>query len=180
MKLTIKNTIEDYRCVQEYMYRYLIEKNKVLFNIFKMLLYASPWIAVLLQWKIIVNKEYFYITAFIIVSIAFDLLFYLVLKNNYPIKWLVNLSIMGIKKNKFYFEDKILESYEEYIKIYNDYGNVKVDKNDRLEVIRFNKGLILTIKKEKYRKGFIFIPSRSFANNNEINELISFIEQRNR
>lgn len=128
-----------------------------------------------MQYKVIVNREYFYIITFIVLSIVFDLLFYLVFKNNYPIKWLVDLSLIRIKRNRFAICDKVLEVHEDYIKIFNKYGEIRFNKKDKSEIIRFDKGLIITNKVDKNIKKFIFIPNRSFENDNEINQLINSI-----
>lgn len=174
MNLTIKNTIEDYRDLQDYIYKAILEKNKIIFNIYKTLLYIIPWGIFLIYSEVIINKEYFYIIFFIIFAIVLDFLIFLLFKN--WIKILTYLSLIKIKRSKFYTSDKILEINEEYIKVFNDYGEIRFNKKDKSKTIRFNKGLIITNRKEKDIKKFIFIPNRSFENDNEINQLINSME----
>lgn len=109
MYLTIKNTIEDYRAFLEYACNSVIEKHKIIFNILKIALYIAPWGSWLVQWNIIANREYFYIMTFIFLSVIFDLLFYYILKNDYPIRWLVGILLIKIKSRKSTIGDKILE-----------------------------------------------------------------------
>ena len=180
MNLIIRNTIEDYRDVYNYMYEYIIEEYKKIFTTLKIIIYLAPLISLLLQREVLVNREYNYLIPFIIISVIVEVLFYLILKNKYPIKWLVNLDLIKVKRSKFAVCDKVLEIDEKYIKIFNKYGEVIFNKKNKSEVIRFNKGLIINNKVDNKIKKFIFIPNRSFKDDNEINQLVSCIKEENR
>ena len=176
MKLTIKNTIEDYRIFLERTCNYVIGKNKIIFNILKILLYIAPWVSGIVQWEVIVNRDYSYISTFIFLSIIVDLLFYFIFKNGYPVKWLVNFLLIKIKINKFAICDKVLEVNEDYIKIYNNYGEIIFNKKDKIEIISLDECLIITNKKSNDIQKYILISNRSFKDKNEINQLINSIE----
>jgi len=178
MKLLIKNTIEDYRDLHDYIYNDILEKNKIIFNIYRVLLYLVPWGIFLVYTEVIINKEYFYIILFIIFAIVLDLLIFLLFRNR--IKILTNLSLISIKRSKFCTSDKFLEINEEYIKIFNDYGKIEFNKKDRFKIVKLNKGIVLINKKFEGSKRFIFITKRSFSNNTEIEELINSINTEKR
>lgn len=176
MYLTIKNTIEDYRAFLEYACNSVIEKHKIIFNILKIALYIAPWGSWLVQWNIIANREYFYIMTFIFLSVIFDLLFYYILKNDYPIRWLVGILLIKIKSRKSTIGDKILESNKDYVKIYNDCEETIFYKKDKIEIIRLDKCLLISSKGVDNRKRYVLISNRSFKNDSEIDQLIHSVE----
>lgn len=178
MRLIIKNTIEDYRAAIEHEFNYVIEKGKVAFDILKMILYISPWIACLLQWNVIISMEYYYIITCILFAVIIDLLFYFILKNSYPIRWLINFLLIRVKINKFSLCDKILEINEDYIKIYNEYKEIIFNKKNKIDIIILQECLLIISKDSNNIKQNILISNKSFKDNDEINQFINSIKKR--
>ena len=113
---------------------------------------------------------------FIFLSVIFDLLFYYILKNDYPIRWLVGILLIKIKSRKSTIGDKILESNKDYVKIYNDFEETIFYKKDKIEIIRLDRCLLISSKGSDNKKRYVLISNKSFKNDNEIEQLIHSIE----